>query len=55
MQEKQQSTIKRIESPLAKYDKDNNLFCNVCDLKIDNVNFWTKHLISKEHKLVSLY
>lgn len=55
MEEKKQEQLnnKRIDSPLAKYDQDNNLFCKICDLKIENVNFWTKHLISKEHKLVS--
>lgn len=44
---------RRIDSPLARYDEQGNLFCRVCDLRIENANFWTKHLVSKEHKSVS--
>lgn len=55
MQEKKQDQLnKRIDSPLAGYDKSGNLFCKVCELKIDNANFWTKHLVSKEHKSVRI-
>lgn len=55
MQERKQEQLleKRIDSPLARYDNAGNLFCRVCELKIENANFWTKHLVSKEHKLVS--
>ena len=56
MQERKQEQLleKRIDSPLARYDNAGNLFCRVCELRIENVNFWTKHLVSKEHKQVSL-
>ena len=57
MQERKQEQLleKRIDSPLARYDNAGNLFCRVCELKIENANFWTKHLVSKEHKLVSSF
>ena len=56
MQERkeEQSKKKRIDSPLAGYDTDGNLYCKICEFKIENVNLWTRHLVSKEHKLVSL-
>ena len=56
MQSRKQEQLleKRIDSPLARYDEQGNLFCRICDLRIENVNFWTKHLVSKEHKSVSL-
>ncbi|KAF7491488.1 U6 snRNA-associated Sm-like protein LSm2 [Sarcoptes scabiei] len=52
MQEKARSkkTDSRIESPLAKYDEQNNLWCIVCNQKINSELIWETHLIGKSHK-----
>lgn len=54
MQEKARSkkTDSRIESPLAKYDEQNNLWCIVCNQKINSELIWETHLIGKSHKTV---
>lgn len=42
----------RIESPLAKYDTNNRLWCVVCNTIINSETIWPSHLITKSHKKV---
>lgn len=43
----------RINSPLAKYDSQNNLWCIVCNQMISSDLIWSTHLIGKLHKKVN--
>lgn len=53
MREKaQKKTGPRIDSPLAKYDDKNNLWCVVCNVIVHSEALWTSHLIEKAHKKV---
>lgn len=44
----------RIESPLAKYDSCNRLWCVVCNTFINSESLWPAHLITKSHKKVRM-
>lgn len=48
----QKKTLQRIESPLAKYDDKNNLWCVVCNVTVQSEALWTIHLVDKSHKKV---
>lgn len=48
----QKKTLQRIESPLAKYDDKNNLWCVVCNVIVHSEALWTIHLVDKSHKKV---
>ena len=55
MREKAQHKItQRIDSPLAKYDDENNLWCVVCNIIIQLESRWSTHLVDKTHKKVKL-
>lgn len=45
---------KHINSALAKYDEEDNLWCIVCNI-IVHETVWTTHLIEKTHKKVFFY
>lgn len=51
---KQKKTLQRIESPLAKYDDKNNLWCVVCNVIVQSEALWTVHLLDKSHKKVRM-
>ncbi|XP_065335488.1 zinc finger protein 830 [Cloeon dipterum] len=42
-------SVKKIESPLAKYSARGQLSCILCDAPVKNEGLWTAHLASKEH------
>lgn len=44
------NNVKKIESPLARYDKDGNLTCIVCESIVRSEAVWTVHLNSKSHR-----
>ncbi|XP_066994904.2 zinc finger protein 830 [Anabrus simplex] len=43
-------TVKKIESPLAKYSPTGQLTCIVCDHVVRNESVWAVHINSKQHK-----
>ncbi|XP_030828902.1 zinc finger protein 830 [Strongylocentrotus purpuratus] len=45
-----QTSVKRIESPLAKYNNLGQLICVVCNQQVKNEILWTAHLQGKKHK-----
>ncbi|XP_054751454.2 zinc finger protein 830-like [Lytechinus pictus] len=45
-----QSSVKRIESPLAKYNNLGQLICVVCNQQVKNEILWTAHIQGKKHK-----
>lgn len=45
--------VKRIDSPLAKYDQKGNLSCAICSIVIHSETYWPAHLLEKAHKKVS--
>lgn len=54
MREKVQNKtdIRRIDSPLARYDDRGQLWCRICNQIINNEFLWSTHLIGKLHKKV---
>ncbi|XP_059487865.1 zinc finger protein 830 [Neocloeon triangulifer] len=42
-------TVKKIESPLARYTAKGQLCCVLCDAPVKSEGLWTTHLASKEH------
>ncbi|OTF71157.1 hypothetical protein BLA29_001664 [Euroglyphus maynei] len=52
MREKVQNKtdIRRIDSPLARYDDRGQLWCRICNQIINNEFLWSTHLIGKLHK-----
>lgn len=53
MQEKKKSHQKRVDSPLASYDSKGQLSCLICSIQLKETG-WTTHLISQQHKDVSI-
>jgi zinc finger protein 830 len=41
---------KKIDSPLAKYNSNGQLFCVLCNSQVKNEMFWTGHINGKAHR-----
>lgn len=48
--QRESSTRKRIESPLAKYNSLGHLSCVVCNVQIKGELLWQAHILGKSHK-----
>eukprot|EP01095_Lingulamoeba_sp_RSL-Kostka_P012918 TRINITY_DN5216_c2_g1_i1.p1 TRINITY_DN5216_c2_g1~~TRINITY_DN5216_c2_g1_i1.p1 ORF type:complete len:350 (+),score=171.87 TRINITY_DN5216_c2_g1_i1:23-1072(+) len=46
--------LKKIDSPLAMYDKLGKLYCKLCKIEIKSDNLWDAHCKTKKHKLIVL-
>ena len=50
IQKKLTGTAKKIEHPLARYNKLDQLSCAICLMPVKNEMSWNAHLLSKTHK-----